>query len=244
MAKHIRNYSVVKKAMREYFDREEKTVKKRLDDAEKALKECEGTEYEIAECKRRVRDCREHLEKFLPKYRARWESRLEAADKAGRLLEINIQVEWSRSRTWGMNPHAQAWVCFEDEKYGTRSTYGKGSASGCGYDKRSAAVHEALCLSCSKRDYDERKENLALGRASIDRFVIEHGEALWNEYAVDRTPLPHLSFSGKGMSTFTRLFRRIGYKPYGEIPVPDFFIDYRESDSGSDVYHIIRKDRI
>lgn len=244
MAKHIKNYSVVKKAMREYFDREEKAAKKRLKDAENALKECDGTEYEIAECKRLVCDCREHLEKSLPKYKARWEARLEAADKSGKLLEINISVHWSRSRTWGMNPHAEAWVCFEDKKYGTRSAYGKGSASGCGYDKRSSAMGEALCLGARKKDDSERHESCALGRAAIDRFVIEHGEPLWHEYAIDRTPLPHFSISGKGSSVFTRLFKRMGCKPYGDIPVSDYLIDYTESDNGSDVYHVIRKDRI
>ena len=143
-----------------------------------------------------------------------------------------------------MNPHAEAWVCFEDKKYGTRSAYGKGSASGCGYDKRSSAIGEALCLGGRKKDDSERHESCALGRAAIDRFVIEHGEPLWHEYAIDRTPLPHFSISGKGSSVFTRLFKRMGCKPYGDIPVPDYLIDYTESDSGSDMYHVIRKDRI
>jgi len=241
---HIKNYSVVKKAMREYFDREEKTAKKRLNDAEKALNECQGTEYEIAECKRRVLDCREHLEKSLPKYRDKWESRLEAADNAGKLKEINISVNWSRNRTWGWNPHAEAWVCFEDPEYGTRSAYGEDRASGCGYDKRSAAMSGALCLVCKKKDDKERKESCMLGRASIDRFVIEHGEELWKEYAIDRMPFPHFCFGGKGSSCFTRLFREIGSRPYRDVPVKDYLIDYRETDSGSDVYHVIRKDRV
>lgn len=244
MAKHIRNYSAVKKAMKEYFDREEKTAKKRLEQAEKDLKEYDGPESGIAERKRNVADRREYLEKYLSKYKAQWEARLEAADKAGKLFEINISVHWSKSRTWGMNPHAEAWVCFEDPKYGTRSAYGEDRASGCGYDKRSAAMSGALCLACKKKDDEERKTSCMLGRASIDRFVIEHGEKLWKEYAIDRTPFPHLCFGGKGASCFTRLFRRIGCKPYGDVPVTDFVIDYHESDRGSDVCHIIRKDRI
>ena len=80
-------------------------------------------------------------------------------------------------------------------------------------------------------------------RASLDRFVIEHGEELWKEYAIDRTPMPHFHFDGKGMSTFTRLFKRIGCR-FSDSPVKDYLIDYTETDRGADVYHVIRKDRI
>ena len=48
---------------------------------------------------------------------------------------INISVEWHRSAVWGYNPSATVAADY-------RRTYGK--ASGCGYDKRSAAVAEAL----------------------------------------------------------------------------------------------------
>ena len=242
--RHIKNYMVVKKAMKEYFDRDEASAKKRLEQAEKDLKECDGPESKIAELKRNVADRREYLEKFLPKYKKQCEDRLEAADNAGKLVEINISVNWSRNHTWGMNPHAEAWVCFEDPEYGTRSAYGEDRASGCGYDKRSAAMNGALCLACKKKDDEERKTSCRLGRASIDRFVIEHGEELWKEYAIDRTPFPHLSFSGKGTGTFTGLFRQIGNQYQRCMPVTDYLIDYRERDYGSDVYHIIRKDRI
>lgn len=244
MPRHIKNYSAVKRLMKQYFDKDEASAKKRLEQAENDLKECDGPESEIAERKRNVADRMEYLEKYLPRYKAQWEARLEAADKAGKLLEINIIVNWSRSRTWGMNPHAEAWVCFEDPEYGTRSAYGEDRASGCGYDKRSAAMSGALSLAFKKKDDEERKTSCMLGKASIDRFVIEHGEELWKEYAIDRTPFPHLCFGGKGSSCLTRLFRWIGCKHYDDVPVTDFVIDFRESDRGSDVYHIIRRDRI
>lgn len=253
MTKHMKNYSVVKNAMKKYFEREENEARKRLaevegvfgnpefwDDEHKCYRFNSGNVCYESDAER----AREHLEKFLPKYRSHWEERFEAADKAGKLLEINISVHWSRSRTWGMNPHAEAWICFTDEKYGTRSAYGEGRASGCGYDKRSAAIGDALCMNAKKKDDSERKESCRLGRAAIDRFVIEHGEALWKQYAIDRTPFPHFSIGAKGFSVFTSLFRRIGCKPYCDYPVSDFLIDYSERDSGSDVYHVIRKDRI
>jgi hypothetical protein len=48
---------------------------------------------------------------------------------------IRIYVDWVRSRVWGWNPKAVV------EIIGTRGEYAEavGSASGCGYDKRSAA---------------------------------------------------------------------------------------------------------
>lgn len=253
MTKHMKNYSVAKKAMKEYFEREEGSARKWLDREEGTFgnpkcwdEKCNCYRYDSGDIcdKHDVDRAREHLEKFLPKYRAKWEERLDAADNAGQLLEINICVNWSRNRTWGMNPHAEVWVCFSDEKYGTRSAFSEGSASGYGYDKRSAAVGEALCMRAKKKDGKDVREDLKLAAAAIDRFVIEHGENLWKEYAIDRTPFPHFSIGGKGIGVFTNLFRKIGCKPYGEYPVGDYLIDYREPDRGSDVYHIIRKDRI
>lgn len=53
---------------------------------------------------------------------------------------VKIDIEWKKSRTFGMNPHASVWVRFSD---GT-SEYFTDGASGCGYDKQSAVVASAL----------------------------------------------------------------------------------------------------
>lgn len=47
---------------------------------------------------------------------------------------ISIRVEWKRSTVWGSNPTAEV----------ITGTYTTGTASGCGYDKESAAVAKAL----------------------------------------------------------------------------------------------------
>ena len=190
-----------------------------------------------------VEKARNYLKKTVPKECEMWAMRLGEADKAPKMIELNIRVEWTRSRMYGSNAKASAWLCFEDEKYGTNSGMGEGKASGCGYDKRSAAVYEALCFNCRKRDPYGRNALATRARASLDRFVIEHGEELWKEYAIDRIPIPHFHFDGKGMNVFTGLFRRIGCKSYGS-PVTDYLIDFSESDKGDDVYHVIRKDRV
>lgn len=232
--RHIKNYAAVKKAMKDYF-----TVE--LAKAQKSyLAATSGGDKEALDRLLKWRDV------DLPKWIEQWTWRLEAADNAPKLLEININVHWARSSTWGHNPTAEVWVCFGDGETGNRSAYGSDRASGCGYDKRSAAVSGALRLGVKKGDNVYDRESKALGRAAIDRFVIEHGEELWKEYAIDRTPFPHLTFGGKGMSCFTRLFRRIGCpeRLWGHATVKDYLIDYSEPERGNDVYHIIERSRI
>lgn len=57
---------------------------------------------------------------------------------------IYIIVEWKQNRTWGNNPHATVNV----HTTSSPETY-TGKASGCGYDKRSTAVSNALNQSFS-----------------------------------------------------------------------------------------------
>lgn len=160
--------------------------------------------------------------------------RLELADKAGEVQEITINVEWKKNRTWGSNPRAEVWVVLSDPEYGTFSDYAKSSSiGGCGYDKESTAVSEAF-----ERLKPER------GRAALDRWVIEGGEKLWEEYVFDKNPYPHFEFGGKGMSTFTRLFKRLGCKPYGKYAFPKFLIEENQRPASSNYYHVIRKDLV
>ena len=53
-----------------------------------------------------------------------------------RNLTISIAVEYKRSRTWGRNPTATVTASLD----GVRTDTTTGTASGCGYDKLSAAV--------------------------------------------------------------------------------------------------------
>lgn len=47
---------------------------------------------------------------------------------------IKIEVNWTKNRTWGLNPCAELWD----------GDYTNARVSGCGYDKESAAVSSAL----------------------------------------------------------------------------------------------------
>ena len=62
-------------------------------------------------------------------------AKLDAAEAANDASTIYISVEWKKSRVWGANPTATI--------TGSGS-YSTGYASGCGYDKESAAIAEAL----------------------------------------------------------------------------------------------------
>lgn len=64
---------------------------------------------------------------------------------AGKIeLSVDISVEWRRSATWGMCPTATVDARLSDAGVTIRRDHGSGHASGCGYDKRSAAVDEAM----------------------------------------------------------------------------------------------------
>ena len=65
----------------------------------------------------------------------RYRERLTAAEGENRPAEGLLVVRWVRNSTWGWNPHAE--LCVVGETF-------TGRASGCGYDKASAAMAEAL----------------------------------------------------------------------------------------------------
>lgn len=77
--------------------------------------------------------------------------------------EVKIKVEWKRSSTWGMNPMATIEVFGKGENGNSYRLEYIGSASGCGYDKESAAVAEAMnqCKALLKRAYKTLEENKA-----------------------------------------------------------------------------------
>ena len=111
--KHIKNYAVVKKKMKEYFALQYRKAKHDCEVCDrcfgnpKYLDKGSGRElYRIDEAVTwkapgyhidadEVKRWHEYLEKTLPKWEKQWTERLEAADKAGKLVEINISVNWA-----------------------------------------------------------------------------------------------------------------------------------------------------
>lgn len=107
---------------------------------------------------------------------------------AGSLETLKIIVEWSRSQTWGYNPHVEAWAQYTN--IGT--LYNTGSVSGCGYDKESAAVASAI-------------------NDIMKPFILKNFSTL-KDPAIYGVCDHALCFDGGvGMSSFIKAFRACGY---------------------------------
>ena len=87
-------------------------------------------------------------------------AKIEAERNQKPVKEIQISIEWKKSRMWGTNPHLTAWVSFED---GT-STQFSCTASGCGYDKESQVISDLYNEFLKYTLYNlETAENLPYG---------------------------------------------------------------------------------
>lgn len=121
---------------------------------------------------------------------------LEQIAKTERSEEITIYVNWIRNPYWGNNPHAE--VRDDRRKY-------FGSASGCGYDKRTASIAEAanqslqiLKILCDKKELELKK-----GKAGKNGDLIGYG--------LSYSAIPKLE-GGVGISSFRNIFENCGYK--------------------------------
>lgn len=105
---------------------------------------------------------------------------------------MSISVEWKKSQTWGYNPHATV------SAVNTTTT---GRASGCGYDKQSAAIAAA---------FDENPEVMAIIYTAIEAGV-KPGYSVF-----DSGGLPYFD-GGCGVNCFYTVFENCGYK-FKRIP--------------------------
>lgn len=246
--KHIKNYSKIVRMAKAYFAEDRKDTEERLALVEKTLADPKNRDksgnYRYPKGTRFAGDyCDpEHAKRLkgylknLPSNEKAWLDRIERADKGGKVTAIHISVDWKRSKTWGSNPTAEVWLNYDSgERGGGCNVYAKSaSIGGAGYDKRSTAVSEAF----SKLDDD--------AKAALDRLVFEGGEDVWKEYVFNQIPVPHLSFGGKGMSTFTGLFPPIGCgaKLRKRYAFPKFVIECDERSDIHDSYHVYLRRRL
>jgi len=118
--------------------------------------------------------------------------KLTKIEQAEDIEQIRISVEWKNSRAWGSNPHVVL------SAYSSNNCYdAKAKASGCGYDKESQAIAEALNsingvrkLLIEKLDYINEKKPYGI-----------------NQYGI----IPAFS-GGVGTDCFTSFFKDIGWK--------------------------------
>lgn len=139
--------------------------------------------------------------------------KFEAIENAPTLTWATITVEWKRNQTWGNNPSVEI-----------RSNNGVtfGHASGCGYDKESAAIGSAMNDNPAflKILYDMKENGLAnppeLGRAlnPFNPEPIREANTSSNSicgYGAGYGALPYFE-GGVGSSCFWRILEKAGYK--------------------------------
>jgi len=123
-------------------------------------------------------------------------AKIDAVENAEPLEYCTITVEWTKSSTWGNNPHAET---------RTNSGLNYGTASGCGYDKESAAIAEALNQDYSVLHmlYSKEEKRLKNKNNISRRDFVGYGSG----YGI----LPAFE-GGVGVSSHRNIFEKSGYK--------------------------------
>lgn len=154
------------------------------------------------------------MEKQQDKTTAAKLEKLEAAAAAPDLENVSISVEWKRNATWGYNPTATVTIYA-----GGRWTQYTGTASGCGYDKRSAAVGNALNQSASIKKMLYTAKEKALATMEPEKIeAAKKGYVFGSEsnrdfihYGAGYGVLPYFE-GGVGITSFYGVFETCGYK--------------------------------
>lgn len=106
---------------------------------------------------------------------------------------IELKVEWKRNKTWGHNPFCECWA----------NGYTTGRASGCGYDKLSAATAEAMNKNNAilKLLYDKYEQILKTNPNATLRDSLGYGSGyIWPFFD-----------GGVGFSSHQRIFEGLGF---------------------------------
>lgn len=175
----IKNYKRALSALNKYYNKNAREAKKRdfrLD--------ARGVRVPMTPAGLRA-DLKQNEQK-----RARALAWLEKCNNAPALDSLLVNVEWIKNRTWGNNPRAEVAIYSTDGN----AERGTGRASGCGYDKRSAAVDTVLRTS-----------------AIFGRLLIENWRRVADCYGVRKwRGIPEVDISGKGIDTLRTVCERCG----------------------------------
>lgn len=135
---------------------------------------------------------------------------LEAIKNYNDFTKINIIVEWTKSKTWGANPHATAEIWSEDKNGAPKYECFTGSASGWGYDKQSAAIAQALNQSNAVIkafcEYKEKslKKNKNIDKSGSSCTSFDNRDAIC--YGFGYSAIPYFE-GGTGTSCFLQGFK-------------------------------------
>jgi hypothetical protein len=129
------------------------------------------------------------------------EARIRAINNGGKLIEAKVIIEWKKSKMWGNNPTAEAQIICEDSE-GNRvyQNFTSGSVGGCGYDKESTAVANAL------------NQSNAVLKAFFDKVTPDAKEREIFGYGVGIYEGIATLSGGVGTSCYYGNFKSIGYK--------------------------------
>lgn len=132
-------------------------------------------------------------------------AKLERIATAPDLDFVSISVDWVRSQTWGYNPRVEAQ---------TNTGFYTGAAGGCGYDKESAAVGEALnkCDSVLKALYTLKENALQAGGSDYSKTActgVDNRNICG--YGSGYSILPYFE-GGVGVSCFWAILEKCGFK--------------------------------
>ena len=140
--------------------------------------------------------------------------KLETIARAENIKSISVSVTWHKSRTWGYNPVAEIRIETDNRYY-----YETGTASGCGYDKKSAAVGSALNkipaalkLLCDLKDVNA-PEN-----------ITEYSNGKYIAYGAGYGAIPYYE-GGVGYNCFDNIFNIAGFKRvcFNETKTTDYY---------------------
>jgi len=127
--------------------------------------------------------------------------KIEEAENAPMLENIKISIEWKRNPTWGLNPTAEISAWTQDEKGNRKHFFATGKASGCGYDKESAAVFNA---------FNSVGAILKPLYAQKNKTPNKENDKIFG-YGLGCSILPSFQ-GGVGLSVCKNIFDKIGYK--------------------------------
>lgn len=131
-------------------------------------------------------------------------AKLDRIAQAPELSYITVAVEWKRSSVWGFNPTATVT---------TNTEFASGHASGCGYDKESAAIADAFnqCDSILKALYTYKENQLQAGKTDESKTAScgrSNGSIIG--YGSGYGAIPYFE-GGVGASCFWAILKKCGY---------------------------------
>ena len=141
----------------------------------------------------------------IEKSRAAKLARIESAAAAPVIDSASVSVTWAKSRTWGANPTA--------ELLDGHSVRTMGHASGCGYDKESAAIAEAMNANPSALRILYELGEKALERGESPKSKTAVSGYHWSNcigYGAGYDVLPYFE-GGVGSDCFWSILQKAGY---------------------------------